>query len=120
MEDQGVVQPPVGAHPGQRVQLLPVGGDILAVLVVGVSHGLETLPHLLALVPLTRGLAELGGGIALHQLLDILTQLQGAHLQDLHGLEHLGGQFQRLFQGQLQIHGDFSSRQKITHKKEKL
>ena len=115
MEEQGVLQPPVGAHPGQGVQLVPVGGDVLPVLVVQVGQRLEPPPQLLPLVARVRRFGELGGGVLLDQLLDVLVELQGAHLQDLHGLEHLGTELQRLFQGQLQIHGISSCSVKMVY-----
>ena len=98
VEYQGLAQAAVGAYPGQGVQLLPVGGEILAVLVVGIGQRLQAPPHLLALVALGGGLGELGGGVHLDQVLNVVRQFLGAHLQHLHGLEHLRGQFQGLFQ----------------------
>ena len=98
VEYQGLAQAAIRPHPGQGVQLLPVGGEILAVLVVGIGQRLHAPPHLLALVALGGGLGELGGGVHLDQVLNVVRQLLGAHLQHLHGLEHLRGQFQGLFQ----------------------
>ena len=99
MEQQGVGQSPVRPHPGQGVQLIPVGGDVLPVLVIQIRQGLQTPPQLLALIPRVGRLGQFGGRIFLDQFLDKLPQLQGAHLQNLHGLEHLGTELQRLFQG---------------------
>ena len=99
MEQQGVGQPPVRPHPSQGVQLIPVGGDVLPVLVVQIRQGLQAPPQFFTLIPRVGRLGHLGGRVLLHQLLDKFPQLQGAHLQNLHGLEHLGTELQRLFQG---------------------
>ena len=106
VEQKGVLQPAVRPDPGQRIQLLPLRRDVLPVLVVLVGQRLHPPPQLLPLVrPLLR-LGQLGGGVLLNQLLQICLQLLGAHLQDLHGLEHLRRQFQFLFLGHLQLHRD--------------
>ena len=99
MEQQGVGQPPVRSHPGQGVQLIPVGGDVLPVLVVQIRQGLQTPPQLLALIPRVGRLGQLGGRVLLDQLLDVFIELQGvgSNLQNLHGLEHLGLSFSVCF-----------------------
>ena len=80
MNEQRLSQAPVGPHPGQRVQLVPVGGDILAVLVVQFRHGLHPAPKLLALILRSRRFRQFDGGVLLDQLLNVLIELQGAHL----------------------------------------
>ena len=64
MEQQGVGQPPVRSHPGQGVQLIPVGGDVLPVLVVQIRQGLQAPPQLLALIPRVGRLGQLGGRLS--------------------------------------------------------
>ena len=87
---QRLFQPPAGADPGQRVQLL-IGEllvePILPVIVLQPAQAAQDIVPVLRLRRRAGGLVQLHQGVLLGQLPDISLQLQGAQPQQLHAVQ---------------------------------
>ena len=104
------------------VLLLGVLLMVIAVLGVGGLQPLQLAAKLIALVRPVVALLRLQHGVLLDRLFNILQQLLRPHLQDLHGLHHLGREGLYLLLCQVQFQGNFLpspifavSRKKVYH-----